>query len=308
MSSASQPADPARAAAAATPRLSASLVVINPRNQVLLVQRNARATFGGLHVFPGGNYDERQDSSTYMTAVRETFEESGLLVAKPVSEQTDLQSVDLAQTRVDIHSHKLLFKDFLQKHSLSVDPSRLLPFTQWITPAGNPRRFHTHFFVVFLPETGATGFASGEKQDFIPTPDGGQEVISAKFLHVDEALKQFKEKKLAFMPPQYYILDTLSSILKGDKNTASERDQVEALARGAFGSMILNPQPLPGAVGANRLVLTYEGDEARGGRPGRMHRVHFRLNKGAVVTTEVELHRNFDLRTDIDWVQPSSKL
>lgn len=307
MSSSSQPNDPARAAAA-TPRLSASIVAINPRNQVLLVQRNARATFGGLHVFPGGNYDGRQDSSIHMTAVRETFEESGLLVAKSAQGQTDLHSVDLAQTRADIHSHKLLFKDFLQRHSLSVDSSHLLPFTQWITPAGAPKRFHTHFFVVFLPETGTTGFASGEKQDFIPTPDGGQEVISAKFLHVHEALKQFKEKRLAFMPPQYYILDTLSSILQGDKNTASEREQVEALARGAFGSMVINPTPLPGAVGADKLVLTYEGDEARGGRPGRLHRVNFKLNKGAVVTTDVELHRNFDLRTDIDWVQVSSKL
>ncbi|KIP12328.1 hypothetical protein PHLGIDRAFT_113803, partial [Phlebiopsis gigantea 11061_1 CR5-6] len=69
-------------AAPAVPRPSASLIVINARNEVLLVHRNPRASsFAGMHVFPGGNFDAAQDGDLATTAVRETFEETGLLLA-----------------------------------------------------------------------------------------------------------------------------------------------------------------------------------------------------------------------------------
>jgi hypothetical protein len=328
-----------------TPRLSASLVVVNARNQILLVQRNARTTFGGVHVFPGGNYDKKQDDNIQMTAIRvhslllylcyrllithvvtqETFEESGLLFAhRPSSYESQDYNID--QARSDIHAHKLLFKDFVRQQNYVVDTGSLLPFTQWITPPNTPRRFHTYFFLAFLSETSSTGFTSGVKENFIPTPDGGQEVVSAKFIGIDQALRDFKERKLAFMPPQYYILYTLSrlscfstfgillfshvvpSLLQGNTNTSAQRRQVEALARGAFGSMTMSPLPMRERDEAGRDILTYEGDETRGGLPGRLHRASFRVNKGEVVSTEVVLQRNFDVFTEIDWVIPPSKL
>jgi hypothetical protein len=238
---------------------------------------------------------------------QETFEESGLLFAhRPSSYESQDYNID--QARSDIHAHKLLFKDFVRQQNYVVGTSSLLPFTQWITPPNTPRRFHTYFFLAFLSETSSTGFTSGVKENFIPTPDGGQEVVSAKFIGIDQALRDFKEGKLAFMPPQYYILYTLSSLLQGDTNTSAQRRQVEALARGAFGSMTMSPLPMRERDDAGRDILTYEGDETRGGLPGRLHRASFRVNKGEVVTTEVVLQRNFDVFTEIDWVIPSSKL
>ena len=135
-------------------RPSASLIIVNAQNEVLLVHRNPQARhFGGVHVrsesnahylgillkgnpqvFPGGNFDREQDQSLSVTAIRETFEESGLLLASaPTS--LPLSSVTLEQARCDIHAQRLNFKTFLATHSLVADTYSLLPFTQWITPA-----------------------------------------------------------------------------------------------------------------------------------------------------------------------------
>ncbi|EEB91528.1 hypothetical protein MPER_10095 [Moniliophthora perniciosa FA553] len=165
------------------PRPSASLVVVNERNEVLLVQRNPQATaFAGVTVFPGGNYDKYQDESFQMTAIRETFEESD-------------------EARYTIQSQKLPFRTFLDEHGLKAEPS-------------------------------SAGFTFGNKQERLPKPDGGQEVIRARFLHPESAIAEFNAQKITFMPPQYYILHTLSSILVGEKNTMEQREKVRQLAYG----------------------------------------------------------------------------
>jgi 8-oxo-dGTP pyrophosphatase MutT (NUDIX family) len=144
-----------------TPRPSASLVVVNERNEILLVHRNPRASsFGGMHVrpfsmsleqtfpklteaslfsngqvFPGGNLDNKQDQSLAVTAIRETFEEAGLLLASGSQPPDTL----LDEARHEIHQQKLSFHTFLQSNNLQADVASLLPFTQWITPVGPPR-------------------------------------------------------------------------------------------------------------------------------------------------------------------------
>jgi len=78
-----------------------------------------------------------------MTAIRETFEESGLLLASltPSSAPTTvpLEEAVLEEARNEIHQQKLLFQNFLQSKNLEANVGSLLPFTQWITPAGQPR-------------------------------------------------------------------------------------------------------------------------------------------------------------------------
>ncbi|KAF8892431.1 hypothetical protein BD779DRAFT_1509047 [Infundibulicybe gibba] len=280
-----------------TPRLSASLVVVNQRNEVLLVHRNPRARFfGGVHVFPGGNFDHAQDDSLAMTAIRETFEESGLLIASPST--PDISESVLDKARHAIHEQKLLFRSFLMTHKLNADGDSLLPFTQWVTPVNAPRRFRTQFFVAFLPAAPSTGFSSGAKQDRIPKSDGGQEVISARFLHPEDALAEFREGKITFMPPQYYILSTLAGLLRGRNNNLEQRKQVHTLSRGLFGSMVINPRRLVEEDAEGRTILTYEGDETRGGPSGRLHRALVKVGK-AGITTEIVLQRNFDIFSEI---------
>lgn len=84
-------------------------------------------------MFPGGNFDSDQDDSSVTTAVRETFEETGLLLVSPNKGKLPSDS-ELDTARDAIHSRKLMFRDFLNEHGLSIDERSLLPFTQWITP------------------------------------------------------------------------------------------------------------------------------------------------------------------------------
>ncbi|KAJ7256475.1 NUDIX hydrolase domain-like protein [Mycena haematopus] len=282
----------------ATPRPSASLVIINSRNEVLFVHRNPEArSFGGVHVFPGGNLDPTQDSSLAITAIRETFEEAGILLASgPTPADTVLDAA-----RHAVHAGKTSFQAFLTEHNLVPDVQALLPFTQWITPPFAPRRFQTQFFIAFL--NSPSDFSSGAREDRIPKPDGGLEVIAARFIHPDAVLAEFSEGKITLMPPQFYVVHTLATILSGGATTADQRARVEELARGAFGKMVINPQRLPGpADEQGRTVLTYEGDHTRGGPEGRLHRATVLTGKGGI-TSEITLERNFDIFKEIDIVQ-----
>ncbi|KAF8205753.1 NUDIX hydrolase domain-like protein [Mycena galopus ATCC 62051] len=275
-------ASPASKVPPPTPRPSASLVIINGRNEVLFVHRNPEArSFAGVHVFPGGNFDAAQDPSLAITAIRETFEEAGILLA---SGNTPSDAV-LDSARHEIHAGKTPFQTFLAEYDLVPDVKDLLPFTMWITPVGPPRRFQTQFFVAFL---GASGFSTGAREDRIPKPDGGQEVIAARFVHPDTVLAEFNAGEITLMPPQFYIVQTLANILRGDTTTADQRARVEELARGAFGQM-------------GRFVLTYEGDHTRGGPEGRLHRATVLSGKGGI-TNEIKLERNFDVFKEIDFV------
>ncbi len=79
-----------------------------------------------------------------MTAVRETFEETGLLLASnsgcgPSNSLTPLTEFALDQARHAIHQQKLSFSSFLDAHSLCADVDLLLPFTRWVTPVFSPR-------------------------------------------------------------------------------------------------------------------------------------------------------------------------
>lgn len=81
------------------------------------------------------------------------------------------------------------------------------------------------------------------------------------------------------MPPQYYILSTLADILEGPINNAEQRAKVKELSDGLFGRMLINPRKI-GEDSNGRSILTYEGDETRGGSKGRLHRALVKLNVG----------------------------
>ena len=146
------------------------------------------------------------------------------------------------------------------------------------------RRFDARFYVTFLDEARSAGFSSGDKQERLPTPDGGQEVIEARFVHPAKALEEFHAQRISLYPPQFYLLKTLADILQGEQNTAEQRDRVRTLSQGAFGRMVINPRPVrdPEAQAEGFSVLTYEGDEARGGSPGRRHRSRLKFSQGGV--------------------------
>ena len=142
------------------------------------------------------------------------------------------------------------------------------------------RRFHARFYVTFLHDTSLSGFSHGAKQDFIPTPDGGEEIISARFIHPSEALQAFRMKEMVFMPPQYYLISTLAEILSGGRNSEAQRTRVRQLSEGAFGRMVILPRQSKFEGG--RLLLAYEGDELVDGPSGARHRSIIKAGKGGV--------------------------
>ncbi len=87
------------------------------------------------------------------------------------------------------------------------------------------------------------------------------------------------------MPPQYYILHTLSDILPRGINTQSQREKVERLSQGAFGKLSINPKRLlleDRDADPKHVLLVYEGDEMRGGPPGRLHREFVKYDRHGV--------------------------
>lgn len=274
------------------PRLSASLILINSHNEILLVQRNPQAkSFAGQHVFPGGNFDAKQDTSLEWTAIRETFEEAGLLLALSDTPRT-LLDVDFTQAREAVHGGQTSFSTFLINNNLRADVDALMPFTTWVTPPPSARRFRTTFFVAFLRDAVSGGLYSGKEH--LPTPDGGQEVIRTRFLHPESAIEEFSTGKISFFPPQYYILETLRPMLTGSSSTESQRNAIQTLSRTTFGQMVINPKLFRVNDGVDE-AFVYEGDELRGGPKGRLHRMVVE-RKGAPFS-QMNLWRNFDLFT-----------
>ena len=162
-------------AKALAPRPAATLILLRQGNggvETMMLQRTKDAAFlGGAYVFPGGALDaadgecrrvvgltDAQASARlglasgglayYVAAVRECFEEAGILLAsdaqgRPIPPQR-------AQTLLQ-HRHRP-FPQFLEAEDLYVPAGALAYFGHWVTAAGRPRRFDTRFFVALAPE------------------------------------------------------------------------------------------------------------------------------------------------------------
>ena len=315
-----------------------------------------------------------------MTALRETFEETGILLVDQPAQNAPLplpKPEQLAAERLAIHSRTdpLTFPDFLSRHRLRLPVDSLVPFSQWITPETATVRFHTRFFVLFVEELGlglglgteaAGGVVKqsqrpppdanadaddvpGGKPPLLPTPkdevfvqnptaDGGVEVVSASWIHPRDLFAAFRRGELALFPPQFYLLKTLGDLLDsmhqegghqggaGSNRTTLLRSRVDGGV--GFGSRLFNPRPIgfteEGGKG-QRSILTYEGDELRGGKAGDRHRCLI-LYQGRVSLAglpvscgnflltfpkriaDIELQRNIDVLTPLARSDRKTKL
>lgn len=115
----------------AVPRPSASVLLVSPQNQFLLLQRvKQSSSFASAHVFPGGNVstfhdgevpgpdspDRHVDSDVYrMAAIRETFEESGIILARNsgFGRLIEVPEAEREEGRRQVHSNKIKFESWL---------------------------------------------------------------------------------------------------------------------------------------------------------------------------------------------------
>lgn len=154
----------------------ATVVLLRDRDgapEVLLMRRPDSMAFApGMHVFPGGRVDLQSDLSVPLTgplpsgdwapdpesaralaaaAVRETFEEAGILLAV---DPTGGHPRPDAQWDADREDAQMPggFGRVLVRRGLVVDTSRLVPFAHWVTPEVESRRFDTRFLAARVPE------------------------------------------------------------------------------------------------------------------------------------------------------------
>ncbi len=108
--------------------------------------------------------DEAMARELVCAAVRETFEESGVLLAGPdaTSVVADTSGDDWEADRVALEAHQLSFHDFLVRRGLVLRSDLLGAWTGWLTPIFEDRRFRTWFFVALLPEGQVTRDISSE--------------------------------------------------------------------------------------------------------------------------------------------------
>jgi 8-oxo-dGTP pyrophosphatase MutT (NUDIX family) len=158
--------------------------------EVYLLRRVRGMAFaGGMHVFPGGSVDpadataeigwagppaaawaadlgttEPVARSLVCAAVRETFEESGVLLAGASGADllADVSTDEWEAERVALEAREHSLSELLARRGLVLRSDLLRPLAHWVTPDAEPRRFDTRFFLAALPPGQVTRVAGSE--------------------------------------------------------------------------------------------------------------------------------------------------
>lgn len=180
--------------------------------------------------------DYHRDSLPYrLAALRETFEESGILLARPASPSRndnallslDTKAADVA--RKAIHNDQLKFTswvtDELQGQLCTDD---LVPFTRWVTPAWSKgKRFTTQMYLFFMPAASSSSsppsFKPSGDVDVVQTPtsDGGIEHTAATFAPASEWLRRQAAGEILLFPPQCFLLTMVARAFEGVRQVSS---------------------------------------------------------------------------------------
>ena len=226
----------------AAPMDAATVVLVRDgdrRVEAYLLRRHRQMAFAaGMYVFPGGVVDRRDsdpglawagptaaqwaerlrcDTPTaralVCAAVRETFEESGVLLAGPTSDSVvaDTTGEDWEADRQRLVDRTLAFSDLLGARALVLRTDLMAACGHWITPEFEPRRYDTRFFVAELPTGQRTRDVSGESDRVAwMTPRAACEGVDAG--------------KMAMLPPTYATLSQLSAFDRAAAIVAAARD------------------------------------------------------------------------------------
>lgn len=207
----------------------------------LLRRVRGMAFAAGMTVFPGGAVDPR-DADTAVgwvgppvsdwtapfdadealarallcAAVRETFEESGVLLAGPsAGEVTSTDGPDWEDDRVGLERRDFSLAELLARRGLLLRADLLRPWAHWITPPTESvrRRYDTRFFVAGLP--------AGQR-----TRDVTSEADVVEWVRPADALDQLHRGERPMMPPTIVTLEEISGfgsvadVLAADRSPA----------------------------------------------------------------------------------------
>lgn len=207
---------------------SASLLVVSPSKRVLFMLRPSKGSFANTHVFPGGALDST-DPSLQFCALRETYEETGLLI----NPQTK-QNVVMADRSKPFQ--RALEENF--SHSYNWEKETFPRVSEWTTPPSlNSKIFTTQFFLYESPNE--PSFDS-----FTPN----NEVKGVYWMTPEACLDKFKAGEIVLFPPQFYLMTLL-------------KDLTPAELASRLQDRIIKPKPL-GPKKDNKLTLDWGQGES----------------------------------------------
>jgi 8-oxo-dGTP pyrophosphatase MutT (NUDIX family) len=215
--------------APAEPRQAATVLLLRdgaPGLEVYLLRRTKGMPFaGGMTAYPGGGVDprdgdtaiawagpppaqwaeafgcdERTARELVCAAVRETFEEAGVLLAGSADGTDvvpDVSGDDWEDQRQALLTRELSLTELLAGRGLALRSDLLRPFAHWITPPVEPRRYDTKFFAAALPVGQEARHVSGEADE-------------AAWLTPSAALKEVYAGVRPMMPPTIHTLGQLA--------------------------------------------------------------------------------------------------
>ncbi|MEV5945248.1 NUDIX hydrolase [Streptomyces sp. NPDC051993] len=214
----------------------------------MLRRRASMAFAGGAYAYPGGGVDPRDAEDSQLgwagpsrewwaerlgtdpasaqaivcAAVRETYEEAGVLLAGPgpATVVGDTTGDDWEADRQALVVRELSFAEFLDRRGLVLRSDLLGAWARWITPEFEPRRYDTWFFVAALPEGQVTRNASTEADRTV-------------WIRPADATAGYDRGELLMMPPTVSTLRGLVSYATAAEALAASdgRDLTPVLAR-----------------------------------------------------------------------------
>ena len=224
------------AQAPAQPRDAATVMLLRSGSdglEVYMLRRKASMAFApGAFVFPGGSVDARDadeqvawagpDAAEWgrifdappaharalvCAAVRETFEESGVMLAGESAESVvaDTTGDAYEADRQALLDRSVSLAELLGRRNLVLRADLLRPWSRWITPVVEPRRFDTRFFAAALP--------AGQR-----TRDVGGEASEVAWVTPAKALQDWERGEIRLFPPTAVTLSELAAC--GDVETA----------------------------------------------------------------------------------------
>jgi 8-oxo-dGTP pyrophosphatase MutT (NUDIX family) len=231
-------------------RDAATIVLLRDTDRGLeayLLRRVASMAFAArMHVFPGGRVDPADAGAhtgwfgpppeewagilsadaalsrgLVCAAVRETFEESGVLLAGAgPHEVADVAGADWEADRVALIAREDSLSGLLSRRGLALRADLLRPWAHWITPELEPRRYDTRFFVAALPPSQVTR-------------DVGGEADATMWLTPAEAIDLYERGELDMLPPTIITLRELAEYASTSEvlSAAAGRDIAPVLPR-----------------------------------------------------------------------------
>jgi len=222
-----------------TPKDAAAIILLKDRHdpKVFWVKRSPKLQFmGGYHAFPGGQLDKEDSSVTVAgcegeeslmraCAVREFFEEAGVLLARG----TDRLSVEhIADKRRALAEGTKSFKQILEEDNLEISCPDFEAAGRWVTPHFAPRRFDTWFFLAWMPEGQEALIETGELE-------------TGEWIRPADALARWKQGEITMAPPTLHIIRTLAQHAESIEDLQSALSAIPEAKRATVRRIELRP-------------------------------------------------------------------